>query len=38
MQLISISEDLRTFKINPEALEVIRGIEGHIGLVAVSGS
>lgn len=38
LQLISISEDLKTFKLNYEALEVIREIEGDIGIVAVSGS
>lgn len=38
IQLISISDDLKTFKINPDALQVIRNIEGDIGVVAVSGA
>ena len=38
MQLISISDDLKTFNINHEALQVIRNIPGDVGVVAVSGA
>lgn len=38
MQLISVSSDLKSFEINPEALNVIRNVPGEIGVVAVSGS
>ena len=38
MQLIAISQDLKTFTINQQALEIIRNIEGDIGIVAVAGA
>jgi len=38
MQLLSISPDLKRFELNQEALNVIRSIEGDIGVVAVSGA
>lgn len=38
MQLIRVSQDLKTFEINEKAMEILRGIEGDIGVVAVSGA
>lgn len=38
LQLISVSQDLKTFTINQEALDIIRKLEGDIGIVAVSGA
>lgn len=38
MQLIRISQDLKTFELNQEALSILRSIEGDIGVVAVSGA
>ena len=36
--MIKISQDLKSFELNQEALEIIRGIDGDIGVVAVSGA
>jgi polynucleotide 5'-kinase involved in rRNA processing len=38
MQLIRISSDLKSYEVNQEALNVIRSIEGDLGVVAVSGA
>ena len=38
MQLIKVSSDLKTFEINKDALDIIKSIEGEIGIVAVSGA
>jgi hypothetical protein len=38
LQLVSISHDLKKFEVNQEALEMIRNIEGEIGIVSIAGA
>jgi uridine kinase len=33
-----VSEDLKTFVVSPEGLDILRKIDGDIGIVAVSGA
>ena len=38
MQLVSVSEDLKSFHVDSEALDIIQRIEGDIGIVSVCGA
>ena len=38
IQLVKISQDLKNFEINPDAINIIKSIEGDIGVVAVAGA
>jgi ABC-type lipoprotein export system ATPase subunit len=37
-QLLKVSNDLKRFSINKDAIEVIRALEGEIAVVAMCGS